>query len=140
MRSLTNPVADGIPSADCRTRYSAGPSPNFIRLPLNMLRINEPGEYKLDKGDVLGIVADEVLTKHDQPIPVQFIQNPNSAKTAVQGLPVPVQDDGKIVLPGLDPLDVRGKTLPQVRDMIVDQIVDEEASSFPKEKGGCSSI
>lgn len=124
--SLTNPVADGVPVRRLPDELLGRPKSELQQLPLNMLRINEPGEYKLDKGDVLGIVADEVLTKDNQPIPVQFIQNPNSSKTAVQGLPVPVQDDGKIILPGLDPIDVRGKTLPQVRDLIVDQIVNKK--------------
>ena len=96
-----------------------------------MLRINDPGEYRLDKGDVLGIVADEVVNKMEQPIPVQFVQNPNSNKTAVLGLPVPVQDDGNIILPLLDPIDVRGKTLPQVRQLIIEQMRAKEL--VPKE-------
>jgi protein involved in polysaccharide export with SLBB domain len=131
--SLTNPVADGIPVRRLPEEVFGRPKSELQPLPLNMLRINEPGDYKLDKGDVLGIVADEVLTKEGQPVPVQFIQNPNSSKTAVQGVPVPVQDDGLIVLPGIDPLDVRGKTLTQVRDMLVFQIV-EKHKLLPKEK------
>ena len=131
--SLTNPVADGIPVRRLPDEVFGRPKSELQQVPLNLLRINEPGEYKLDKGDVLGIVADEVLTKLDQPIPVQPIPNPNSSKTAVQGLPVPVQDDGKIVLPGLDPIDVRGKTLPQVRDLIVEEIVNKK-QLVPKEK------
>jgi protein involved in polysaccharide export with SLBB domain len=131
--SLTNPVADGIPVRRLPEEVLGRPRTELHQIPLNLLRINDPGEYKLDKGDVLGIVADEVLTKMDQPIPVQFVPNPNSNKSAVQGLPVPVQDDGKIVLPGLDPLDVRGKTLPQVRDMILDQIINKK-QLVPKEK------
>jgi protein involved in polysaccharide export with SLBB domain len=120
--ALTNPVADGIPVRRLPDEVFGRPKSELYQIPLNMLRINEPGDYRLDKGDVLAIVADEVTNKIDQPIPVQFIQNPNSPKTAVMGVPVPVQDDGKIVLPGLDPIDVRGKTLPQVRDRIIEQM------------------
>ena len=79
--SLTNPVADGVPVRRLPDEVFGRPKAELQPLPLNMLRINDPGEYKLDKGDVLAIVADEVLTKIDQPIPVQFIQNPNSTKT-----------------------------------------------------------
>ena len=97
--ALTNPVADGIPVRRLPDEVFGRPKSELYQIPLNMLRINEPGDYRLDKGDVLAIVADEVTNKIDQPIPVQFIQNPNSPKTAVMGVPVPVQDDGKIVLP-----------------------------------------
>ena len=131
--SLTNPVAEGIPVRRLPEEVFGRPKAELQPLPLNMLRINNPGEYTLDKGDVLAIVADEVLTKLDQPIPVQFIQNPNSSKTAVQGLPVPVQDDGKIVLPGLNPINVKDKTLAQVRDLIIHEIV-EEKKLVPKDK------
>jgi protein involved in polysaccharide export with SLBB domain len=129
--SLTNPVADGIPVRRLPDEVFGRPKSELVQLPLNMLRINDPGDYKLDKGDVLGIVADEVVNKIEQPIPVQFLQNPNSPKSAVSGVPVPVQDDGKIILPGLDPIDVRGKTLPEVRDLIIKQMRDKEL--VPKE-------
>ena len=129
--SLTNPVADGIPVRRLPDEVFGRPKSELQQVPLNMLRINEPGDYRLDKGDVLAIVADEVLNKMDQPVPVQFIQNPNSPKTAVSGVPVPVQDDGKIILPVLDPIDVQGKTLPQVRDLIIKQMREQEI--VPKE-------
>jgi protein involved in polysaccharide export with SLBB domain len=129
--SLTNPVADGVPVRRLPEEILGRPKSELHQIPLNMLRINEPGEYTLDKGDVLGIVADEVVNKMEQPIPVQFVQNPSSNKTAVLGLPVPVQDDGKIILPLLDPIDVRGKTLPQVRNLIIDQMRAKEL--VPKE-------
>jgi len=129
--SLTNPVADGIPVRRLPDEVFGRPKAELQPVPLNLLRINEPGDYKLDKGDVLAIVADEVVNKIDQPIQVQFIANPNATKTAVSGVPVPVQDDGKIVLPGLDPIDVRGKTLAQVRDLIIDQMRIKEI--VPKE-------
>src|SRR5437660_6029868 len=118
--ALTNPVADGIPVRRLPDGVFAEPKAALREVPLNLLRINDPGDYKLDKGDVLALVADEVLTKDGQPVPVQFLgQNPNATKPAVQGLPVPVQDDGTILLPLLDPIDVRGKTLIEVRDLIV---------------------
>jgi protein involved in polysaccharide export with SLBB domain len=120
--SLTNPVADAIPVRRLPAEVFGRPKAELRQVPLNLLRINDPGDYRLDKGDVLGIVADEVVNKIEQPIPVQFIQIPNSNKSAVMGVPVPVQDDGKIVLPGLDSIDVRGKTLPQVRDLIIEQM------------------
>ena len=124
--ALTNPVADGIPVRRLPDEVFGRPREELKPVPLNLLRINEPGDYKLEKGDLLAIVADEVLTRRDQPVPVQYIQSPNTTKVAVQGVPVPVQDDGTIRLPYLDPIDVRGKTLIQVRDLIIDQMVDKK--------------
>ena len=49
------------------------PKAELQQVPLNLLRINEPGDYKLDKGDVLAVVADEILTRENQPVPVQFL-------------------------------------------------------------------
>jgi protein involved in polysaccharide export with SLBB domain len=129
--ALTNPVADGIPVRRLPDGVFAEPKAALEQVPLNLLRVNEPGDYTLDKGDVLGVVADEVLTKDGQPVPVQFIQNPNATKTAVQGVPVPVQDDGTILLPLLDPIDVRGKTLIEVRNLIVDQMVNKKQIVVP---------
>jgi protein involved in polysaccharide export with SLBB domain len=94
-------------------------------VPMTLLRVSEPGEYKLDRGDVLAIVADEVLTKDNQPVPVQTIQTQYGSRS-VQGVPVPVQEDGTIVLPLLDPIDVRGKTLLEVRKLLIDQIVTKK--------------
>jgi protein involved in polysaccharide export with SLBB domain len=124
--ALTNPVADGIPVRRLPDEVFGRPKAELQQVPLNLLRINEPGDYKLDRGDVLAIVADEILTKENQPVPVQFLANPNAAKPAVQGVPVPVQDDGTILLPYLDPIDVRGRTLVEVRNLITDQVVNQK--------------
>ena len=91
--AFTNPVSEGIPVRRLPDDVFPEPKAALKDVPLNLLRINDPGDYKLDKGDVLGIMADEVLTKENQPIPIQFNQGPHSTKAAVQGVPVPVQDD-----------------------------------------------
>jgi protein involved in polysaccharide export with SLBB domain len=120
--ALTNPVADGIPVRRLPDGVFGRPRAELQQIPLNMLRVTDTGEYRVDKGDVLGIVADEVLTKLDQPIPIQFNQNLFAARPAAQGLPVTVQDDGTILLPLLPPIDVKGKTLREVRNLISDEI------------------
>jgi protein involved in polysaccharide export with SLBB domain len=122
--SLTNPVADGIPVRRLPEEILGRPKSDYRPIPLTLLRINTPKEYRLDKGDVLAIVADEILTKADQPIPVQF--TPSGDRPAVQGLPVPVQEDGTIQLPQLDPIMVKGMTLKEVREAILKQIVEEK--------------
>jgi len=124
--AFTNPVSEGIPVRRLPDEVFAEPKSELKDVPLNLLRINDPGDYKLDKGDVLAILADEILTKENQQVPIQFSQNPNAYKTAVQGVPVPVQDDGTILLPLLDPINVKGKTLIEARNLIVDQMVNKK--------------
>lgn len=123
---LTNPVADGIPVRRLPEEIFGRPKSELQQVPLNLLRIGETSDYRLDKGDVLAIVADEILTKDNQPVQIQFLNNPNAAKPAVQGVPVPVQDDGTILLPLLDPIPVKGKTLLEVRNEIIDQVVNKK--------------
>src|SRR5438067_1313220 len=123
--AFTNPVADGIPVRRLPAEVLGRPRSELQPLPLNLLRREEPPEYKLDKGDVLGIVADNVLTKENQPIPVQFNPNPNATKPAYQGYPVSVQDDGTIVLPLLPPFKVKGLTLQQTRELIIKMITGD---------------
>jgi protein involved in polysaccharide export with SLBB domain len=122
--SLTNPVSDGIPVRRLPEEVLGRPKSDYRPIPLNLLRLPTPREYRLDAGDVLAIVADEILTRADQPIPVQF--SSGSDRPAVQGLPVPVQEDGTIQLPLLDPIPVRGLTLAQVREAIVRQVVEQK--------------
>src|SRR4051812_15037942 len=117
--AFTNPVADGIPVRRLPAEVLGRPRSELQPLPLNLLRRSEPPEYKLDKGDVLGIVAEELLTKGNQPIPVQFNPNPNASRPAYQGYPVTVGEDGTIVLPLLPPISVRGLTLAQTRELII---------------------
>lgn len=122
--ALTNPTSDGIPVRRLPEGVFAEPKSDLRDVPLNLLRINNPGEYRLDRGDVLAIIADEVLTREGQPVPVQFVQNPNLTTTAVQGVPVPIQDNGTILLPLLDPIQLKGKTLEEARNLIIEQMVD----------------
>ncbi len=42
------------------------------------------------------------------------------------GFPIAVQDDGTLSLPLIEPLDVDGLTLDQVRDAIRDAYIDED--------------
>src|SRR5207244_4061565 len=102
-------------------------------LPLNLLRQKEPDLYRLDKGDVLGIVAEEVLGPRTGagggagsiPVPVTLNPSPTARKPAFQGYPVPVQEDGTIVLPELPPIPVKGLTLVEVQKLIARMITGD---------------
>jgi protein involved in polysaccharide export with SLBB domain len=116
--SLTNPVADGIPVRRLPEEVLGRPREELRPIPLNLLRQREPDQYRVDRGDLLGVYVEDVLGVRGQPIPVQVINNPLSPKAAAQGFPIPVQDDGTILIPELPPLKVKGLTIPQVRDLI----------------------
>lgn len=118
--SFTNPTAyEGIPVNRLPDEVLGRPRAELKEVPLNLLRQKEPTEYRVDKGDVLGIVADQLLGAGGQQVPVQFNPNPNASRPAVLGYPIPVQDDGTIILPQLPPIQVRGKTLAEIQRLIV---------------------
>jgi protein involved in polysaccharide export with SLBB domain len=124
--ALTNPVADGIPVRRLPEEVLGRPRAELRQVPLNLLRQTEPAEYKLDKGDVLAVVAEDVIAPAGTQVPVQLppqFQGPGgatTASTAATGFPVPVNDDGSISLPLLDPIPVKGRTLKEVEDLVRD--------------------
>lgn len=126
--SLTNPTAyEGIPVNRIPDEVLGRPRSELKEVPLNILRQPEPAEYKVDKGDVLGIVADQLLGTTGQSVPVQFNPNPNASRPAVLGYPIPVQDNGTIILPQLPPIPVRGMTLAQVQKTIVGMMTGDKS-------------
>jgi hypothetical protein len=120
--AFTNPTVPGIPVNRLPPEVLGRPRTELQPLPLTLFRQSEPDAYRVDKGDVLGVVVDGVLGGLNQQIPVQLLPNPNADKTAVIGYPIPVQDNGTIILPELPPIDVRGKTLPEVQKLIADLV------------------
>jgi protein involved in polysaccharide export with SLBB domain len=116
--ALTNPVADGVPVRRVPAEILGRSKSELQPIPLTLLRRKEITEYRLDKGDILAVVAGDLFGPENQPPPVkpgdQFGGDP------AVGYPVPVREDGTISLPHpkLKPIDVRGKTLPEVEALI----------------------
>jgi protein involved in polysaccharide export with SLBB domain len=121
--SLTNPVADGVPVRRLPAEVLGRPKADLQMIPLTLLRQKEPEHYLLDRGDVLAVVAPNVLGPPDLLPPVRMPDLLN--ETAAIGYPVPVGDDGTIKLPGVRPLDVRGLTLRQVEELIRKEITGQ---------------
>jgi protein involved in polysaccharide export with SLBB domain len=91
---------------------------------LTLLRRKDPDPYRVDTGDTLAIIAADVFGDERNPIPVNQpdAQNPESSS----GYPVSVRDDGKISLPIgnlTQALDVKGKSLREVEELIRDTLV-----------------
>ncbi len=116
--SLSNPVADGIPVRRLPAEVLGRPKTELKPIPLTLLRQRESDAYKLDKGDVLAVVAEEIIAPANTPVPVRLPDQFNA--NAALGFPIPVGDDGTISIPRLPAISVRGKTLAEVEQLIKD--------------------
>ncbi len=116
--ALTNPVADGIPVRRLPAEILGRPKSDLKPIPLTVLRQREQTIYTLDKGDTLAIVAEKILGDDVNQPPVRLPDAGNSIASV--GYPVPVNEDGKISLPRLPLIDVKGKTLSEVEKLIFD--------------------
>lgn len=106
--AVTNPVADGIPVRRLPAEVLGRPRSDLKPIPLTVLRQREIETYTFDKGDVLAVVADNVIAPPGTPAPVKLPDA--TSDTAATGFPVPVADNGTITLPQLPPIKVKGKT------------------------------
>jgi protein involved in polysaccharide export with SLBB domain len=118
-------VADGVPVRRLPVEILGRPKSDLKPIPLTLLRQRELDPYTLDQGDILAIVADDVIAPAGTQVPSSvgssnsIVSNLNSTLPAI-GFPVPVNDDGKISIARLKPIDVRGKTLAEVEELIKD--------------------
>jgi protein involved in polysaccharide export with SLBB domain len=110
------PVADGIPVRRLPAEVLGRPKAGLDPIPLPLLRKQE-APYRVDRGDVLTVFAEDVLGVRNQ-IPVQTNPNPAAVTPAAQGYPVTVQDDGTLIIPEVPPIPVKGLTVPEVRDAV----------------------
>ena len=121
----TNPTALGVPVDRLPPHLLGRPREDAKPIPLTLLQQTPPTVYRLDTGDVLGIWIEGVLGERNQPVPVQTVDQ--TTGRTVMGYPIPVREDGTIALPLVPPLQVRGKTLVEVEQII------REAYSATKE-------
>jgi len=124
------PAADGIPVRRLPAEVFGRPKADLQPVPLTLLRPKEPDAYRVDKGDVLTVYAEDVLGVRGV-IPVQVNPSPGAEKPAAQGYPVTVQDDGTIAIPDVPPIPVRGKTVAEVRDAVVKAITVDKKLIVP---------
>jgi protein involved in polysaccharide export with SLBB domain len=120
--ALTNPVADGVP-VRCLPPEVLGESRSaYAPIPLTLLEQPRTPVYRLAPGDVLGVWIETVLGDRAISPPIhaapQTIPRDQRRLPAAMGYPVPVQEDGTIVLPMVAPLAVTGKTVAEVEEAI----------------------
>jgi protein involved in polysaccharide export with SLBB domain len=128
--AVTNPIADGIPVRHLPQELLAPSKTGMQTVPLNMLRQPQPDAYRLDSGDVLGVFVDGFIGDRNVPLPVQvapLVQVRDQYRLPPSaGYPVPISEDGKIALPSVGKLSVRGLTVAEARDAIRDAYIKAE--------------
>ena len=119
--ALTQPI-DGVPAKRLPPQFFAQPKNNAVPVDISLLSLEPPREYQIDKGDILGVYIEGVLPFNPpnvtpEPPPVNFPDRDSLLPPSL-GYPIAVQEDGTLSLPLIEPVDVRGLTLDQVRDRI----------------------
>jgi protein involved in polysaccharide export with SLBB domain len=115
--SLTNPVAEGVPAHLVSPDYLGRPREELRTIPLTYLRQKPPEVYRLAAGDVLGVYIEGVLGDRNQPPPVRFTEQGNVPPAF--GFPIPVDAEGKLPLPLIKPLSVKGMSIPEAQAAVV---------------------
>ena len=128
--SLFAPIS-GVPVSEVPVQLLGERRADHINVPLALLRMEQPEQYLIGDGDILGIYVEGILppqNNEDQPVtipPVHFPEAGSDLPPSV-GFPIPVRDDGTLPLPLIQPLQVRGKTLSQIEQMVRSAYVDRE--------------
>ncbi|TWU44358.1 Polysaccharide biosynthesis/export protein [Novipirellula aureliae] len=116
--SLLTPI-EGIPVSRLPPELLGIRRSDYVPVPVVMLSIPAGQEYRLDEGDILGVYIQGVLpfsspTSVPEPPPVNFPDSASALPPSI-GYPIPVQANGLISLPLLDPISVKGLTMEEVR-------------------------
>jgi protein involved in polysaccharide export with SLBB domain len=115
--SFSNPVADGVPVRRLPPEVLGQPKNAKQEIPFTCLRQKPPDTYRLEPGDILGIWIETILGEKGQPPPVQIPAD--TSRPPALGYPVPVREDGTLLLPLIDPLKVKGMSLDEVTQEII---------------------
>ncbi len=127
--AITQPI-DGVPAKRLPPQFFAQPKNNAVPVDISLLSLEPPREYQIDKGDILGVYIEGVLPFNPpnvtpEPPPVNFPDRDSLLPPSL-GYPIAVQEDGTLSLPLIEPVDVRGLTLDQVRDRIREAYIETD--------------
>jgi len=128
--AITNPVADGIPVRRLPEEIRGTPREEMKPIPLSLLRQKPPDVYRTEPGDVLGILIENVLGDRTQAPPVRLSGADNQSPAI--GYPIVVEENGKITLPYVPPILVKGKTLAEVHEAIRKAYVESKQILKPE--------
>ena len=126
--SFSNPaVPDAIPVHRLPAEVFGSSREAEKTIPLTLLRQDVPKNYLLDAGDILGVFVEGVLGERGQPPPVINFQQLSPGGTPPPpaiGFPIPVQENGMVSLPLLDPIPVTGKSMADVQNLVAKEYID----------------
>jgi len=128
--SILSPI-DTIPANRVPVEFLAPPRANDESIDFALLGQEKPEAYILDEGDVLGVYIRDVLGDETTAPPVNF-PDPESDLNPSIGYPTPVREDGTISLPLVDPIAVRGLTVPQAEELVKRTYEQEELLVNPR--------
>lgn len=134
--SLTQPIS-GTPASRIPPQFLAQPKNNYVPIDIGRLAQAPARNYLLDAGDTLGVYIEGVLPfsrpdEPPEPPPVNFPKEDSELPPSI-GYPSQVQEDGTISLPLVRPINVRGMTVEQVREVIRNEYLRAE---ILREEGG----
>jgi hypothetical protein len=115
--AITNPLANGIPVHILPDELLVESKQDLKPISLALLRQQYPDSYKLASGDILGVYIEGVLGEADTPPPVNITEGTNLPPSI--GYPIPVQQDGMVPMPLIDPVSVDGLTVSQAEKTIM---------------------
>ncbi|MEM0924574.1 MAG: polysaccharide biosynthesis/export family protein [Planctomycetota bacterium] len=126
---LLQPI-DGVPATRVPKQYFADQKNDLVPVDVSVLSLEPPREYLIGPGDILGLYLEGVLPftppgAPPEPPPVNFPEAESTLPPSI-GFPIAVQEDGTLALPLIEPLNVEGLTLDQVRDAIRDSYIDND--------------
>lgn len=127
--TLTQPI-DGVPANRLPSEFFAEPKNDLVPVDISLLSIEPPRDYLIGPNDILGVYIEGVLPFNPpnappEPPPVSFPDGDSTLPPSI-GFPIAVQSDGTLSLPLIEPLNVDGLTLEQVRDAIRDAYIDND--------------
>ncbi len=129
--SMLNP-ATGIPAHRLPAELLGQSRENSKLIDLAKLGQKAPDNYRLAKGDLLGIWIDGVFAEKGQSPQLPPVQVSESGKEPPAiGYPIPVQDSGVISLPLVDAINVDGKTLEEAKQAIVEAYTKQKEVLVP---------
>jgi protein involved in polysaccharide export with SLBB domain len=115
--AFSNPVADAVPVRKLPPEVLGQRKDELREIPFTCLRQKPPDIYRLDVGDILGVWIEGVLGEKGQPPPVQISQDPT--RPPALGYPIPVREDGTLLLPLVEPVQVKGLSLAEATQEII---------------------
>jgi len=113
---------DGVPARYLPDELRGRSKESMQMIDLSMLRRRPDAQYRVDSEDVLAVYIENILGRADQP-PVnqpvgQTTSQLNGYRPPTLGYPLTVRDDGAIAIPRFGPILVRGRTMPEVENLV----------------------